>query len=220
MEKKPFSELTESRKYSVVHQHIEDNWYETTMYELEVDLEKLGFSDPRIQFSGFHSQGDGASFTSNMINLKLFLKKEKSKMDFDFKTEKIIDGWSESDLDTFGLIKPSLVEGYINEGLYYATVDRIDHRYSHENTVEVNLEVEDITIIKEGEDAGFVPYQMTKEDCKQVENFQDYLQTYLDKWVKNKCRSIYNRLEEIWNQEVEGWYHTLNELNTEWPTTE
>jgi hypothetical protein len=219
METKPFKELSESRKHTIVDEHIEHNWYETTVYEIEVELEKLGFSCPSIQFSGFSSQGDGASFTCNIIDLSAFLKREKANMDFDFSVEQIIDEWSENDLDTFGLLKKSLAEELVDDDLYYATVDRTDHRYVHENTVTANVSIEDITIIKEGEDAGFVPYQLVQEDYDYAMKFLKYLDEYLSKWVKNKCKEIYSRLEEVWNQENEGMYNMLTVLNAEWFVT-
>lgn len=51
----------------------DDNWwYETTLDEAKEGLSKIGFSDPDISFSGFGSQGDGASFTSKYLDVDDF----------------------------------------------------------------------------------------------------------------------------------------------------
>ena len=51
----------------------EDNWYEFIFEEQLEKLEKMGFEDANILFSGFWSQGDGASFKAQ-INPNKFVK--------------------------------------------------------------------------------------------------------------------------------------------------
>jgi len=45
-------------------------WSETTLEEWKEALEQMGFSDVEIDFSGFWSQGDGASFTAKRFSLQ------------------------------------------------------------------------------------------------------------------------------------------------------
>lgn len=40
------------------------DWYEPTYEDAKTVLAKFGFFNPEIQYSGFYSQGDGASFTA------------------------------------------------------------------------------------------------------------------------------------------------------------
>lgn len=47
--------------YEVYSQDVLDNWKEK--------LENMGFNDVKIRYTGFCSQGDGASFTSDNVNL-------------------------------------------------------------------------------------------------------------------------------------------------------
>jgi len=47
-------------------------WSEYILEEGKKGLERIGFSDPEISFSGFGSQGDGASFTSKYLDLSEF----------------------------------------------------------------------------------------------------------------------------------------------------
>lgn len=44
--------------------NVNHDWYEFTYEDYESKLKKLGFYDIKFEFSGFWSQGDGASFTA------------------------------------------------------------------------------------------------------------------------------------------------------------
>ena len=51
-----------------------DEWYESIFENWQERLAQQGFENAKLSFSGFYSQGDGASFTA-MVNLETFLKK-------------------------------------------------------------------------------------------------------------------------------------------------
>ncbi len=64
-----FTELSEAQQDKVVDKYDdinvdEDTWYESTYEYYEDKLRALGFYDIKFEFSGFWSQGDGASFTA------------------------------------------------------------------------------------------------------------------------------------------------------------
>ena len=65
-----FTELTPEAKAKAMERYNEpqDYWYETTLEQAKEDGKALGFDIDNIVFSGFCSQGDGASWTGN-INL-------------------------------------------------------------------------------------------------------------------------------------------------------
>lgn len=46
------------------------NWFEDTLEDWKTKLEAIGFINPEINFTGFNSQGDGASFTCEYIDIK------------------------------------------------------------------------------------------------------------------------------------------------------
>ena len=50
-----------------------DWWHECTIEGFSEDMEAIGVSDFEFSFSGFWSQGDGASFTGSVSNLEKFL---------------------------------------------------------------------------------------------------------------------------------------------------
>jgi len=60
-----FTELTPEAKAKAMERYNEsqDYWYETTLEQAKEDGKALGFDIDNIVFSGFCSQGDGASWT-------------------------------------------------------------------------------------------------------------------------------------------------------------
>ena len=46
---------------------IADDWYEPIIEDWKEKLDKFGFKDARIMFSGFGSQGDGACFEARIV---------------------------------------------------------------------------------------------------------------------------------------------------------
>jgi hypothetical protein len=63
-----FTELTPNAKaYSMArYNESQDYWYETTIEQAKEDGTEFGFEIDNIVFSGFHSQGDGASWTGHV----------------------------------------------------------------------------------------------------------------------------------------------------------
>jgi hypothetical protein len=69
-----------SEKFLNEHRDINVDWPDWHDYTLEMwteKLETLGFIDVEIQYSGFWSKGDGASFTARAIDLETWLKSQK-----------------------------------------------------------------------------------------------------------------------------------------------
>ena len=54
-----------------------DDWYEFTLEDWTERLAELGYTDAKIQFSGFWSQGDGAGFESG-YDIDKFIDKNKA----------------------------------------------------------------------------------------------------------------------------------------------
>ena len=114
-----FNELSKEAQATVIDNNRDFNteyfdWYEDDYIYHKEQLEKAGFTDIDISFSGFSSQGDGASFTGKVCDLvvlnkawKLGLKDSQAKVIQDYAT---------------------------------ITLDRVNHHYVHSNTVSVNIE--------------------------------------------------------------------------------
>lgn len=124
----PFDELSEAAQKKALEAcrdfQVEDRWYDFTYEYITEILEILGFSEVKISFSGFWSQGDGASFTG--------------KYTYNPEWEKALLAYAPTDTKwkEFGTALECLAKKLLKhaKGSLQAEISRGDHRYSHENT--------------------------------------------------------------------------------------
>lgn len=118
-----YDELPDDIKAKVLENerdiNVDYDWHKWTLEDWEGKLEAMGFEDANISFSGFWSQGDGASFTSKRVNIEDFLASQKCKTRFKALLKALKKDEIESNFD----------------------VSRISHHYSHEYTVTVDSEI-------------------------------------------------------------------------------
>lgn len=118
-----FDELPEGVRAKVLERerdiNVDYDWAKWSLEAWEEKLESMGFEDPKIAYSGFWSQGDGASFTCKRVNVETFAKSQRSKGRF----KSLIKA-----------IKSNKVEANVD-------VTRSDHHYCHEYTVSVETEI-------------------------------------------------------------------------------
>jgi hypothetical protein len=99
--------------------NVEGSWW-TSIYKEWIDkLEKMGFEDVQINFSGFYSQGDGASFTAKGLDLLPFMRGEKlgNKYRSVLNLTKAGDAW--------GYVKRDHSSIYCHENTVSARVDGV-----------------------------------------------------------------------------------------------
>lgn len=120
-----FSELTPAAKEKALTELRDCNvdyngWADCVLDDWKEKLEKFGYTSPEIAYSGFCSQGDGASFTA-AVDLPAWIKATKNTKRFAaiLKWLKSPDEW------------------------HTANIIRIDRHYSHYNTVRAELEYDD-----------------------------------------------------------------------------
>jgi len=119
-----FPELTPEAQQKAIEKYIEseqEDWSgEYVKDQWKEKLEALGFEDVEISYSGFSSQGDGASFTSKQFDLCSMLANLKlvSKAPGLYRKFKEYDYFA----------------------AHHCTVRRICHQYAHYNTVRVEIE--------------------------------------------------------------------------------
>lgn len=72
-----FEELSDAAKKKVIEElrdiNIWDDWHEYTIEDFKEDLTEVGFENPEVCYSGFCSQGDGASFDAR-CNIEKLVK--------------------------------------------------------------------------------------------------------------------------------------------------
>lgn len=119
------------------------NWWEYVYEMWTTALEQIGFENPDISFSGFWSQGDGASFTVQHVELEKLIAFLAAPPE----AKNCIEGGPED-------FRPWLVRKcggvrsnpkfarllWIIDYLGGASVERTSHHYSHERTCSFNLE--------------------------------------------------------------------------------
>ena len=158
------------RMDSFAEQDVDLDWVIENETE---DLQALGLDNVEIAFTGFWSQGDGASFIGRVDDIPKFIK-------------------------TIGItdeILPKALEAF--EDVYEMEIIRIDSRYVHENTVRFDIsEIDDPEIlIMTGFGLGDVTLNLN--DILEEIGFE----AKASKWVKDKCKEIYRKLEKAYEGE-------------------
>lgn len=147
----------------------DDFWYETVIEDWQQKLEKEGFEDAEIRFSGFWCQGDGASFECS-VNIYKFIENN---------AKEIIQH------DIHNIFE---LRDLINESGNYKDIDltaRIEQsgRYCHENTMQVrgyNFFID--------EDDNIDP---------QIQKFlEDTLEDWIEDYARDLAKEIYRSLRE------------------------
>jgi hypothetical protein len=112
---KSIQEIIIERERSSIAENGDDYWAEPIIEGFHEDMEALGLTDIEVSYSGFWSQGDGASFTARVYNAD---------------NKKFIT-------EALGLkVLPEVAENLA------ISIIRISHHYSHENTIEGHVEVD------------------------------------------------------------------------------
>lgn len=137
------------------------------------DLEASGLDNVEISFTGFWSQGDGASFTASVNDIPAFIK-------------------------TIGVtdeIPPKVLAAF--EDVYEMEIIRIDSRYVHENTVRFDLSEfgEPELLLMSPFGVGDITIDLN-DTLEEIE-----LEKKASEWVKAKCKEIYRKLEKAYYEE-------------------
>lgn len=169
------------RERSYEHEHIHEDWYEDTFDSIKSELEELGLNGIEIEFEGFHSQGDGASFTAGLYN--------EDKNSFVEKTLGLKD-----------------IPKDVAEQLAISIV-RTDRQHCHENTIKGEVEVDGEEEIQRISPFTGKPMFVNLEPLMiDVEPYAEEIEEELTKWARSKSREIYDTLrkeyEEMFSDET------------------
>lgn len=142
--------------------NIFEDWWETEIDFWKKKLDRIGFENADIHFSGFWSQGDGACFDAT-INLKKIINKY----------------WG--DIASIFFPNMKLIKNEID--CIYPYIEKLDNRYYHENTRKVVLEWQGEDISEEENDKldrleefiEGIRYKMCKQIYKSLEKEYEYL---------------------------------------------
>ena len=196
-----FSELSPEAKKNALDNNRDINvdyegWSDPVIEGFKEDMEEIGIGDLEVYYTGFYSQGDGASFTTDYIDSTLFLNKMAehdteglkksqysktpwylSKIDLEKKGagdyEDLIGDLTDIGIKTKGKVNP--------ENIKISVVSN-DSRYSHENTVEAEVELEDTDDLEWS-------YQ-------EVLEFESDLASHITSYIRNFCKQLYRSLSK------------------------
>ena len=160
-----------------------DGWEDGVTEEFKEDMREIGIDDIEISFSGFYSQGDGASFTSEDIDTRKLFNAAGIKSN-DALNMEIDDERSRGEnkdfydlLDTMEDVG-QLERNRIKPEEIRVTIERTDSRHVHFNTVRANVEIWDEP------DGWEEPYGFTEE-----------LEDKVTEYVRGLCKDLYRKLE-------------------------
>jgi hypothetical protein len=116
-----YDELLENIKEKVCQKlydiNVDDSfWYKPILEEWKEKLEKMGYQNADINFSGFWSQGDGASFTSKSVDIQQWIRYNKCGKEY-----------------------RALLSCIAHDSWVDAAITRFSYHYSHENTVHASI---------------------------------------------------------------------------------
>lgn len=188
--------------------HIDPWWYEDVIENFQSELENLGLEDIKCNFSGFWSQGDGASFTAKVRDVEKFFK-EALKLQpvkwFAYEGEKE----EEDEID-------AMISGFEDLGInskiipltpddFWINIERNTSHYYHEFTISADLDVEEPI---EGRN-------FNANEKKEFDNWLDRLTDSITEWARKKSRELYSELEQEYesinsDEAIQDWMDSMD----------
>ena len=156
----------------------EDDWAPDVLDEFETRMEDMGWENLEMRYSGFYSQGDGASFTGILSDGEKKTVFVKEILGMDKFPQQIIDRI------TFKVVG-------------------LNSRYYHENTVK--LEIDDEGYDPYDYESEEIEIQSFLDLVVKV-NVETMLNKFLpvaSTWVKNTCIKLYDDLENAYEKYID-----------------
>jgi len=165
---------------SLIDEHrlinVSHHWWEHVYSDFVEQMAKAGITvDPEhIWFSGFCSQGDGASFTGNAFDMTLLCKA------------------AEVDLSQFELLPKHMSRVSLK-------IERMNSRYYHSNTMNIWADVDNPFF--DGVVYGADDFRLKVIDTLTTKLFAelDVLEKELETYLRGRADELYRRLEEEYN---------------------
>ncbi len=179
-----FDELSPEAKKNAIEKNrdydIESyDWWESIIEGFTEDLEEIGMTNVDCQFSGFYSQGDGASFTGRVSDNRKFLKSVGVT----------------PELVGLGSKISSKFENVLNEisDNLYITIQRESNRHYHSKTVSALVEVDGEDEIELDLGLGMIIEIDLNDVCEKIE-------PVITDWAQKKSDDLYTKLESHYEE--------------------
>ena len=186
--------ITEELRCELIEKYcdinVDHDWWQYTYEDFKLRMQEKGITVDEMNFTGFYSQGDGASFTGR-VDMIQFLK---------------VHGLEEHYMGaTF----------FAGQGELWAEITRGSSRYSHENSVSVNVIPDTYNNFEDGSTRAEV--YATMEEV--LDSEMDDLQEQVEDICKSYMRDLYSELrdeyehltseEAVWDTIVANELHVL-----------
>lgn len=161
-----------------------DGWEDGVTEGFKEDMREIGIDDIEISFSGFYSQGDGASFTSEDIDTRRLFNAIGIKSDDALNMETDDERSRGENKEFYDLLDTMEDIGQVERNRIKpeeirVTIERTDSRYVHFNTVRANVEIWDEP------DGWEEPYGFTEK-----------LEDKVTEYIRGLCKDLYRSLEK------------------------
>jgi hypothetical protein len=163
------------------------DWHESVIEDFEGHLKEFGVGDVEVSYSGFYSQGDGASFTGDVFDTKIFMSKALG-----LKNSEFLDmGEEEKPEDEGSRLRADLLDiGFdtrekLTPDNFMIKIERTSNRYSHENTIEGRVDIEDI------------PESL--QDEIDIDEYENQIMESVTDWARSVSRDLYRDLENYYD---------------------
>jgi len=155
------------------------DWWDPIIEGFTEKMEEIGLTDVDCQFSGFNSQGDGASFTGKVNDNKEFLKA--------IGITPATVGLGDKTPRKFDTALDSIAENI------YITIYRNDNRYYHHNTIIANVEVDGDDEIELDLGLGMIIEIDVSDVCDKIEPM-------ITDWARERSKELYADLEKYYEE--------------------
>ena len=179
-----FDELSQGAKQNAIDSNRDYStegydWWDPIIEGFKENMGEIGVADVDCQFSGFNSQGDGASFTGKVNDNKTFLKAigiTPTSVGLGDKTSK-----------KFYTALDSIAENV------YITIQRNDRNHYHHNTISANVEVDGDEEIELDLGLGMIIDIDVNGICEKIE-------PSITDWARDKSKDLYKDLENYYEE--------------------
>jgi hypothetical protein len=216
-----FDELSDRLKEEAIEANsdinVYDDWHENVIEEFHQDLAKMGVEEVDVQYSGFYSQGDGASFTGKVVDTKLFLTKTLGMTQY-----------SNEELDELPTAVKEKANGFI-DSLAIAFNRKYGSRYYHEKTCQADTlcEILNNAFYDEEYPDGkihFTDRVLTGAPIvfMDLDHEVSKIDDAAEEWRSDQCRELYRSLENEYDylRSDEAIAETLESNGTEFEVDE
>ena len=159
-------------------------WEDGVTEDFKEDMKNIGIDDITISYSGFNSQGDGASFTSDDIDTRKLFDAVGIKSNKALNMEAADERSSGENSEFYDLLDTMEDIGQVDRNRIKPEelrvwIERTDSRHYHYNTVAARVEIWDEP------DGWEEPY-----------GFLDELGDKVTEYVRGLCKDLYRSLEK------------------------